>query len=157
MQRIGKKQRIVAFLAIHAYSQMWLLPFGYKEEKSPHHDELMRVAKAGSTALKSVHKTHYKVGTSRKLVYPTHGSSTDWAHEVMGVKYSYALELRPAFDEVGGKFGLGFLLPLNKIKPTLEETWAGMIGMGTAIGSGANGSLHINVLMLVINIFVNIK
>ena len=46
----------------------------------------------------------------------------------VGIKYSYALELRPD--------GLpGFILDRKFIKPTVEETWAGIKAMSREIKS----------------------
>ena len=50
----------------------------------------------------------------------------DWAHEKLGIKYSFALELRDQGQH-------GFMLPVSQIKPTLEETWAGIVGMSNEI------------------------
>lgn len=45
------------------------------------------------------------------------GGTKDWTYGVLGVKYSYALELR---DQ--GRYG--FALPANQIIPTGLETFA---------------------------------
>ena len=45
--------RIISYLSIHAYAQMWLLPYAYKKELSPHYKDLMKVAKAATSALTS--------------------------------------------------------------------------------------------------------
>ena len=37
-----------------------------------------------------------------------------------GIKYSYGLELRPK------DWRIGFMLPISEIRPTVEETWAGI-------------------------------
>ena len=47
------------------------------------------------------------------------GGSDDWSKAVLGIKYSYTIELR---DQ--GRYG--FLLPEDQIIPTGEETWAGV-------------------------------
>lgn len=56
----------------------------------------------------------------------TTGSTGDWASGVLGVKYSYALELRDK-----GRYG--FLLPANQIIPTGIETFAAMKAMADAM------------------------
>ena len=130
--------RIVSYLAFHAYSQMWLLPYAYKDEPSPYQEDLMNVAEAATVALKSIHNTKYQIGPAGKLVYPVHGSSTDWAHEKMGIKYSYVIELRPVLDSTQGYSD--FVLPVPEIKPTLEETWAGLEGMTKAIAAKSSAA-----------------
>lgn len=47
------------------------------------------------------------------------GGSYDWAKGKEGIKYSYTIELRDK-----GRYG--FMLPVNQIIPTGEETWAGL-------------------------------
>ena len=42
-----------------------------------------------------------------------------------GIKYSYGLELRPGFND---RYN-GFELPISQIRPTVEETWAGIKAM----------------------------
>ena len=54
------------------------------------------------------HGTVFKSGAIAKIIYQASGSSVDWAHTKLGVKYSYALELRDR-----GRFG--FMLPVNEI------------------------------------------
>jgi len=51
---------------------------------------------------------------------PVAGGSIDWTYETLGLKYSYALELRDK-----GKYG--FLLPAEQIIPCGEEMTDGFI------------------------------
>ncbi|XP_039344539.1 mast cell carboxypeptidase A-like isoform X4 [Mauremys reevesii] len=105
---------IKAYLTFHAYSQMLMFPYGYTFHKAPNHNELTEVAKAAVEALSSLYGTKYEYGPSATVVYPTSGSSLDWAYD-QGIKYSFIFELR---DE--GRYG--FLLPESKIKSTCKET-----------------------------------
>ena len=72
------------------------------------------------------HGVTYKSGPIAEIIYEASGSSVDWAHVKLGIKYSYALELR---DD--GRHG--FILPVNEIQPTVEETFAGIVGMADEI------------------------
>ena len=136
---------------------MWLLPYAYKEEKSPHYEDLMKVAEAATFALKSVRQTNYTYGVSREEYYPAHGVSVDWAHEKLGIKFTYILELNPTYG-VGG----AFLLPVDEIKPTLEETWAGIVEMTRSITNLSSTSEDIsssstsvwNLLLWIFNSFL---
>ena len=74
----------------------------------------------------AVHGTRYTAGPIASVIYEAAGSSTDWAHAKLGIKYAYALELR----DTGRS---GFMLPVNQIQPTVEETWAGLSGMALEI------------------------
>ena len=53
-------------------------------------------------------------------MYQASGTSTDWAYEKGGVKFSFGVELRDT-----GRHG--FLLPPNQIIPTGEEIYAALI------------------------------
>ena len=114
----------------------------------------MKVAKVATSALASVHQNKYKFGVSRDLVYPAHGTSADWAHEKLGIKYTYILELKPTLKPEEGY--LGFLLPVDEIKPTLEETWAGLVGMTTAILANSSNSSNFSLGVLVFNSVVGV-
>ncbi|KAJ6669403.1 hypothetical protein lerEdw1_008212 [Lerista edwardsae] len=104
---------IKAYLTIHSYSQMLLFPHGYTFEKIPNHDELNELAKGAAKAIFSLYGKEYKYGTSATVLYPSSGSSDDWAYS-QGIKYSFTFELRDT-----GKYG--FLLPESQIKPTCKE------------------------------------
>ncbi|KAJ1088347.1 hypothetical protein NDU88_001504 [Pleurodeles waltl] len=103
-----------AYLSFHAYSEMLLYPYGYTFEPAPTHKELDAVAKAAVDALETVYGTYYTYGQSATTIYPTAGSSEDWAYD-KGIKYAYTFELRDM-----GEYG--FLLPEYLIKPTCQET-----------------------------------
>ncbi|KAM9089946.1 LOW QUALITY PROTEIN: mast cell carboxypeptidase A [Megaptera novaeangliae] len=104
------RKSIKAYLTFHSYSQMLLLPCGYTSELPPNHEELAKVAKIGTDVL----STQYERGPTASTIYPTSGSSLDWAYN-LGIKHTFAFELRDK-----GKFG--FLLPESQIKSTCKET-----------------------------------
>nr|XP_033815562.1 mast cell carboxypeptidase A-like isoform X2 [Geotrypetes seraphini] len=107
-------QSIKAYLSFHSYSQMLLYPYSYTYELAPTHEELNDVAKAAVGALSSLYRTNYTYGPAASTIYPTSGSSADWAYD-KGIKYSFTFELRDR-----GKYG--FLLPEYLIKSTCKET-----------------------------------
>ena len=75
---------------------------------------------------RSEHGVTYKSGPIAEIIYEASGSSVDWAHAKLGIKYAYALELRDDGTH-------GFNLPVNEIQPTVEETFAGIVGMADEI------------------------
>ncbi|EPQ06056.1 Mast cell carboxypeptidase A [Myotis brandtii] len=87
---------------------------GYTSELPPNQEELAKVAKIGTDALSTRYATHYIYGPIASTIYPTSGSSLDWAYN-LGIKHTFAFELRDK-----GKFG--FLLPESQIKSTCKET-----------------------------------
>uniref|UniRef100_A0A8C4N3V3 Carboxypeptidase B n=1 Tax=Equus asinus TaxID=9793 RepID=A0A8C4N3V3_EQUAS len=105
---------IEAYITFHSYSQMLLFPFGYMSELPPNHEDLVKVAKIGTNVLSTRYETHYIYGTIASTIYPTSGSSLDWAY-ILGIKHTFAFELREK-----GKFG--FLLAESRIKSTCKET-----------------------------------
>ncbi|XP_046604830.1 carboxypeptidase A4-like [Neodiprion virginianus] len=116
---LANRQSIRMYLTLHAYSQMWLVPWGYTKIRPPDFEELANVARKATSAILKVHGTQYQVGASPELLYPTSGGSDDWAKGVAGIKYAYTVELRDR-----GIYG--FLLPATQIVPTARETWAGI-------------------------------
>jgi len=120
---IRSQQKIASFVSVHSYKQLWMTPYASKKSLSPYNSDLQRVAQKAVSSLSSLYGTQYKYGPISndeiigKLVG---GSSVDWAHEKAGIKYSYGLELRPK------NWRIGFLLPISEIRPTVEETWAGI-------------------------------
>ncbi|CAG00997.1 unnamed protein product, partial [Tetraodon nigroviridis] len=103
----------LCFLTIHSYGQLLLLPYGHSNFTASNYKELMAVGSAAAEAIKKVHGTHYKVGTSPDVLYSNSGSSRDWAR-LKGIPFAYTFELRD-----NGTFA--FELPENQIQPTCEE------------------------------------
>ena len=66
---------------------------------------------------------YYKKGYTCKIVFhisdPSSGTSRDWAAGVPQIPFVYTTELRDT-----GEYG--FVLPPNQVRPTAEETWAGL-------------------------------
>jgi len=120
------KRRIAAFVSIHAFSQLWMSPFGYRRDRPRDYRDHMQVMRKSVQALTSVYGTRYTYGPISEVIYIASGSSVDWAYENSGIKYSFGLELR----DRGRR---GFLLPAIQIQPTVVETWAGLTAMARAI------------------------
>jgi len=102
-----------AYLNIHSYSQIWLMPWGWTSGFPPNFMDL-KVAADGAT--KSISNYSWRTGQSANLLYPTTGTSIDWTYGVAGIKYSYLVELPPMGDP-------GFLLPPGQIIPVVENHW----------------------------------
>lgn len=105
---------IKAFISIHSYSQMLLYPYSYTFDIAPNAQELDEISKGAMAELSSLYNTKYVYGPSAITIYPTSGSSDDWAY-TQGIQYSFTFELRDR-----GRYG--FLLPESQIKATCEET-----------------------------------
>ncbi|KFO18335.1 carboxypeptidase O [Fukomys damarensis] len=117
----SKKEDIVCFLTIHSYGQLILVPYGYTTNKSSNHEELIRVGQKAANALKAKHGTNYRVGSSADILYPTSGSSRDWARDI-GIPFSYTFELRDNGTH-------GFILPEDQIQLTCEEAMEAVLSI----------------------------
>jgi murein tripeptide amidase MpaA len=124
---IKARPNIKLYLTFHSYSQLWLVPYGYAQNKKPaDYNELVQLASIGKRALEATYRTPYRLGTAPDLLYPAAGGSDDWAKGAAGIKYSYCLELRDT-----GRYG--FLLPASQIVPTGEETFNGVAAMAKGL------------------------
>ncbi|CAK6971049.1 carboxypeptidase O [Scomber scombrus] len=115
----GQSGDFLAFLTIHSYGQLLLMPYGHPNVIAPNNDELMEVGLAAAEAIKKVHGKEYVVGTSPNVLYPNSGSSRDWAR-LQGIPFAYTFELRDKGD-------FGFKLPEDQIQPTCEEAYSGAL------------------------------
>ncbi|KAG0003907.1 Carboxypeptidase A4 [Entomortierella chlamydospora] len=124
---ILEKGNVVSYIDFHAYSQLWMTPFGADCSKIPKDDEdILEAGLGAARALKDVHGTRFAVGSVCNIIYQASGGSLDWTYAVGDVKYSYAVELRDT--------GLhGFLLPEEEILPSGEETFAGFLHLANFI------------------------
>jgi hypothetical protein len=117
-----RRKRFKVFITIHSYAQIWMYPYGHKKNSFPNNaDELKQVAEKAIDELSKVHGTKYTHGTGANTLYEASGGSDDWAKGKAKIEFTYLLELRPCEDCYAG-----FVLPTREIKPTCEETWAGV-------------------------------
>ncbi|KAF9981255.1 Carboxypeptidase A4 [Modicella reniformis] len=124
---ILRKKNVVAYLDFHAYSQLWMTPFGGDCSEIPDDDEdIMEGGLGAAKALMDVHGTKFAVGSICKIIYQASGSSVDWTYAEGGVKYSYGVELRDK--------GLhGYMLPAKEILPSGQETLAAVVHLANFI------------------------
>jgi hypothetical protein len=106
-------------ISIHAYSQLWLIPWGGYVTKPADYSELLRVGNLAVDALFAVNGKRFEAGTPPDLLYVASGGSFDWAKESNGIKYAYSPEVRPATQLEGG-----FEIPPSNIIPSGEEIFA---------------------------------
>eukprot|EP00128_Syssomonas_multiformis_P009730 Colp12_sorted_trinity150504_noHs@19441 len=123
---IQSRTNIKGYINFHAYSQLWMAPWGWTSEAPKDSKQQLELANKAAAALKGVHGTSYTVGPISTTIYPASGSSADWTYGECGIKYSYGVELRDT-----GRYG--FLLPESQIIPTGEETLEGVLTMAEYI------------------------
>jgi murein tripeptide amidase MpaA len=118
---------LVAYLDIHAFSQLWMYPYGYDCKKVVSNAPKMKeVSTLIVRAIKGVHGTSFANGPICDIIYQASGSSIDWAVDNFNIPYAFAVELRDT-----GRYG--FLLPPKYIIPSGQEILAGIIAMGNAL------------------------
>jgi len=126
-------QGLVMYMDIHAFSQLWFVPYGAAPRFYPaDYKELKRVADIGAKVISEHAGRKFKVGTPADILYAATGGAFDWA-KLQGVKYSYAMELRPTPDELGSDFSVGFIVNAKEIPDSGRETLNGIIAAAHAM------------------------
>ncbi|KAL5021895.1 hypothetical protein ScPMuIL_001050 [Solemya velum] len=118
----GLGSDVKAYIDFHSYSEVWMSPWGYTRDLPKDFDMQDKGSIQAVDALKSVYGTTYDHGSIANVLYTASGSSVDWTYGVLGIKYSYAVELRDK-----GEFG--FLLPADQIIPTGQETFKALVAL----------------------------
>jgi hypothetical protein len=118
------------FISVHAYSELWLLPWGGSANKPDDYDELVRIGNLARDAIQSVNGKVFTVGTPPDILYVATGGSFDWVKATARIEYAYSPELRPA-TAAGG----GFQIPASNIIPSGREIFA-------AINACARNVIH---------------
>eukprot|EP01012_Entosiphon_sulcatum_P016668 TRINITY_DN2158_c0_g4_i1.p1 TRINITY_DN2158_c0_g4~~TRINITY_DN2158_c0_g4_i1.p1 ORF type:complete len:416 (+),score=120.95 TRINITY_DN2158_c0_g4_i1:94-1341(+) len=106
-----------AYINFHAYSQLWMTPWGWTTSLPSDYSYINGVAAKAVAALKAVHGTAFDHGSISNIIYCASGSSADWTYGNLSITLSYGVELRD-------KGQYGFLLPATQIIPSGEETLA---------------------------------
>lgn len=109
----------IAFLDVHAAKNMWMYPYSYSKDLCQDNDLLKSISEDAVTALQKVHGTEFSYGSIANTIYPASGTSSDYFYEKLGVRCSFAIELR---EQTGrNSFGYPFDHTKDQIKPTAEE------------------------------------
>lgn len=112
-------------LDIHAYSALVLGPWGYTNEFTPDHEEVVRLGESMNNALSHTNNYPYFFGTGDAdgALYLASGTMPDWSYDSLGA-FGFTYELRPQSWEEGG-----FELPESKIIAACEENYNGALEM----------------------------
>ncbi|CAF3990662.1 unnamed protein product [Rotaria sordida] len=90
----SQRDTIVNYINFHAYSQMWMSPWGYTTMRPAQ----FKLQDDGSiqaiNALTAVHSTKYLHGSIAQTIYLSSGSTADWAYGIANITFSYGVELR---------------------------------------------------------------
>ncbi|KAL5020117.1 hypothetical protein ScPMuIL_003009 [Solemya velum] len=126
------KDRIRGVVSLHSYGQLLLLPYSFTSTKPPDYLDLERLANVTAEAIERVNGRRYGYGTAPDLLYPTSGSSIDWAKMKLGIKYTLGIELPP---HTATASRLGFAVSEREIAPSAEEVFAALSAMSAHIDS----------------------
>jgi len=107
---------------IHAYSQLVLYPWSWTTRRAKDYMEIDRIATVFSEGIRKINGKYFKPGQPSRILYSVAGGSMDWTYEKLGVKYSYAPEMRPTQREPWG-----FRLPVRYIRPSEVEFVNGIL------------------------------
>jgi carboxypeptidase A2 len=72
---LQNKDKIAMYITLHSYGQLWLLPWGYTRTKPDDYDDLYSLAQKGTDALKAVHGTSYRIGSTGRILYLASGTA----------------------------------------------------------------------------------
>jgi len=120
LNRDADGRRFRGYINFHAYSQLWLSPFGWTSQLPSDNNVIQALGREAAAQLRSWYGTVYTVGPIYSTIYPASGSSADFAYTNARIPFSYAPELRPIANNPG------FLLPASQIIPSGEETFAAL-------------------------------
>lgn len=129
---LANKGNWEAFMTLHAFGGYWMPPWAWGSEVPSDYPELEALSKVAVNAIRNVHGEVFKIGTPyMTLNYAASGGSYDWVKAIAGVKYCYALELRPSSNTADSRYG--FMLPVDRAIKAGEETYAGLVSLFEAI------------------------
>ncbi|GAB5586371.1 Carboxypeptidase A5 [Umbelopsis nana] len=128
---IISRKRVISYLDLHSFSQMWMTPCGNdSRHEPPDNEDIVEAALHAVKSLKRVHDKQFEIA-------PTSGDAIEWSYTRQHVKYSYEIELRDT-----GSYG--FLLPPAEILPSGEEIFSAVQNLALFIrsrdGKGKKGT-----------------
>ncbi|KAJ3010057.1 UNVERIFIED_CONTAM: Carboxypeptidase A4, partial [Siphonaria sp. JEL0065] len=122
---------VVGYIDFHSFSELFMFANGYTcSGKVKDYTTLLKGSQLAVAAIKGVHGESFANGDICNTIYQASGSSVDYTYNVLGVTYSYAVELRPNQNTNSNS---GFNPPVSEIIPSGEETTAAMVALWTYV------------------------
>ncbi|XP_031627789.1 zinc carboxypeptidase isoform X2 [Contarinia nasturtii] len=123
LKSIFKSQFVQTYISLHSFSQLLMFPNGYTSEKVDNYVDLKEIGAKTVEAIKKRYGTIYKSGSVYETIYPSAGSSHDFAHSV-GIPITYTFELRGPPNSTDW-----FILPAAQIEPVGWEILDGLVAL----------------------------
>ena len=116
---------LVGHIDIHSYSALVLGPWGYSNNESPDHAEVVSLGNTMNDAITNTNNYPFTfgVGDADGAIYLASGTMPDWSYDDLGA-LGYTFELRPNSSSGGG-----FELPEAQIMDACEENYNGAFEM----------------------------
>lgn len=124
IKNLVKPAHIQTYISLHSYSQLLMFPEASTAEPVPNYDDLKAIGLKAVAAIAKRHGTVYQTGSVHETIYPSSGSSHDWAYTELRIPISFTFELRGPPDSKNL-----FVLPAQEILPTGEETLDGFVAL----------------------------
>ncbi|XP_066030074.1 mast cell carboxypeptidase A-like [Pocillopora verrucosa] len=125
-----RRSDLIAFFDFHSYGQLWMSPWGWREDRPSDYDEMKTLMRAATDAIYKTSGKNYIYGPAYSTIYPTSGNSIDYTYDKLGVVHSYCVELRPGEEDRQGFFasaceisqtGREILVAFRAITPILAK------------------------------------
>ncbi|XP_029840981.4 carboxypeptidase A2 [Ixodes scapularis] len=115
------RNRIAFYFSLHAFGDLWLIPYSFRVERPPDYDELMARATRAVRAIKTLSGETYKAGPVSSMLYLAPGTAIDWMYVKKSIRMSFTVEVS------GEK--VGFLLSQSEIARTSKQVWTGVLAV----------------------------
>ncbi|CAN8104497.1 unnamed protein product [Discula destructiva] len=117
---IKSTQGLKLFADWHAYSQLFMTPYGYScDVVAANNNEYQSLASGAADAIAALYGTQFTTGPICSTIYQATGNSVDYLADVTKADYSFTMELRDT-----GRYG--FVLPPAQILPSGQEAFEGV-------------------------------
>jgi carboxypeptidase T len=134
MRTLFQRERVVAHVDFHAFSQVIVYPWSHQRADPPDRDVFAAIADDMRTAMTAAHGQRYTVRPGSELRVGAGGTAADWSYATYGA-LAFLVELRPASRDDGG-----FELPPEQIVPACDEALAGVLAVGDWIAANSAAS-----------------
>ncbi|KAJ3398966.1 Carboxypeptidase A4 [Chytriomyces hyalinus] len=136
---IKNTPNVVGYVDLHAYSELFMFANGYTcSGQVKDYATLFKGSQLAVDAIKATTGHAYEYGDICNTIYQASGTSVDYMYNVLGVKYSYTIELRPNANSASGT--AGFNPPVSEIIPSGKETTAAFIAVWNYVYSQVSGT-----------------